>query len=209
MEIYHYDRDTFELKAVSEAKLDPREGKPMIPAFATTLVPPEATQNKVAVFISGAWKLVDDFRQVKYWKAWDTMKTIENLGETPPPEATMTPPPQSNPELYDLVQKQWVLNPERNKEFLRRGLQNTRDSLLSTMVHEVEGVGFVQVRPQDYLNFTSRIAAGVAREWVLADNTVAILTVAQMQECLDSGMAQAAAIWDNYIVELQALNASV
>lgn len=117
-----------------------------------------------------------------------------------------------------LIQDDWAemtaaeveahINPPPTNEQKRQQLQRDRDTALQQMVHWVEGVGPVQVRPQDYLNFTSRIAAGQDREWVLADNTTAMMTVDQMQECLDSGMAQGSQIWDDYIVSLKELNES-
>ncbi|MBE0435221.1 MAG: hypothetical protein IBX56_05385 [Methylomicrobium sp.] len=95
--------------------------------------------------------------------------------------------------------------PPPTREQARRGKQGERDTALSTMTHTVDGVGEVQIRPQDFVNFQMAIRLGVDREWVLADNTIGMLTVAQMNECLDAAAVMGAEIWDDYIAELRVL----
>ncbi len=115
-----------------------------------------------------------------------------------------------------LIQDDWVemteseldahINPPPTKEQQRNQSQCDRDNALNSMIHTIDGVGDVQVRPRDVINFQTALAGGQSREWVMADNSVATLTVEQMQECLDSGMDQGAAIWDSYIAALKELN---
>lgn len=85
-------------------------------------------------------------------------------------------------------------------------LQQVRDQSLQSMTHELANEAVVQVRPQDIINFQTAIQLGSDSEWVLADNTIRTLTVAEMQECLQAGMQQGKAIWDNYIASLKALS---
>jgi hypothetical protein len=74
------------------------------------------------------------------------------------------------------------------------------------MTHELSDGSVVQVRPQDIINFQTGIQLGETQDWVLADNSVRELTVAEMQECLQSGMIQGKAIWDNYTSQLKAMS---
>lgn len=112
---------------------------------------------------------------------------------------------QGTPEIENGEWRQtWNVVP-LTKEDLRRELQEQRDQALQQMQHEVEGVGVVQTRPQDIINFQTAISLGQTREWVLADNSVGTLTTEQMQECLQAGMTQGQLIWDDYIEELKLL----
>ena len=92
-----------------------------------------------------------------------------------------------------------------DKEELRQQLKATRDTSLQSITHDFLDGRIVQVRPQDLANFQLAIANGVDREWVMADNSVAVLTVSEMQAAMQSGIAQGEAIWDNYIAELKLL----
>ena len=91
------------------------------------------------------------------------------------------------------------------KEKLRLQLKDTRDTALQAITHDFLDGRIVQVRPEDLANFQLAIANGVSREWVMADNSVAVLTVEEMQAAMQSGIAQGEAIWDNYIAELKLL----
>ena len=91
------------------------------------------------------------------------------------------------------------------KEKLRQQLKDTRDTSLQDIVHDFLDGRVVQVRPQDLANFQLAIANGVSREWVMADNSVAVLTVAEMQTAMQSGIAQGEVIWDAYIAKLKLL----
>ena len=92
-----------------------------------------------------------------------------------------------------------------DKEELRQQLKATRDTALQATTHDFLDGRIAQVRPQDLANFQIAIANGVAREWVMADNSVAVLTVAEMQAAMQSGITQGEAVWDNYIAELKLL----
>ena len=91
------------------------------------------------------------------------------------------------------------------KEKLRQQLKANRDTALQAITHDFLDGRIVQVRPQELANFQLAIANGVSREWVMADNSVAMLTVEDMQSAMQSGIAQGEAIWDNYITELKLL----
>ena len=88
----------------------------------------------------------------------------------------------------------------------RQALKQQRDAALQDMVHDFGDGRIVQVRPQDKANFEIGIAGGVDEEWIAADNSIVILTVAEMEEAMQSGITQGKAIYANYITSLKALN---
>ena len=90
--IYNYDPQTSEYLHESVAALDPLEGQPLIPAFATTKMPPAVRQNEVAVFDGVLWKIVPDYRGLTYWLGDKSEHSIDQLGMTPPEDALDAPP---------------------------------------------------------------------------------------------------------------------
>ena len=91
------------------------------------------------------------------------------------------------------------------REQQRLALQRQRSEALQAITAEVGGK-VVQVRPQDGQNFQTAIAIGQPQRWILADNSVAVLTVEEMQDALQSGIAQAAEIWDEYATQIEIWN---
>lgn len=60
MKIYHYDQNTGEYLGDGEAAADPLEpGRWLIPAWATTIAPPEAVEGKVRYFDGLEWAYRD------------------------------------------------------------------------------------------------------------------------------------------------------
>ena len=87
----------------------------------------------------------------------------------------------------------------------RTALKTTRDADLKAITHTLEDGAIVQVRPSDLGTLNLAIAAGQSEDWLLADNTVRELTVAEMQEALLSGIEQGKVIWRVYTEELKQL----
>ena len=84
--------------------------------------------------------------------------------------------------------------------------QSKACSLSSTYTLTVATVDYVyQVRPQDLANFQISIDGAVSEEWVLADNTLRLTTIAELQEILVGGIAQGKAIWAIYKTTIGAL----
>ena len=52
MLIYHYNSLTAELVSTSEARLDPIDKKPRIPANATSIEPPTVGKKLIALFVN-------------------------------------------------------------------------------------------------------------------------------------------------------------
>lgn len=71
MNIYHYDKDTKEFTFSTMADLDPEETKlkghpvPLVPAYATTIEPPELKDNETLVFDieNKKWLIKPDYRK--------------------------------------------------------------------------------------------------------------------------------------------------
>jgi hypothetical protein len=104
----------------------------------------------------------------------------------------------------DIVSGEYTVEPLSTEE-LRSNLQAARDAALNEMTHTFSDNTVIQVRPSDLTNFNIAIQVGIDRDWIMANNTVRMTTVAEMQEAMNSGIAQAQAIWDQYAQELKAL----
>lgn len=89
-------------------------------------------------------------------------------------------------------------------EEARQAEKTARETALNSMTHTLADGAVVQTRPSDLTNFQIAIDIGLSKDWVLADNTVRLLTVAEMGECLMSGIGQADVIWTAYTDFLKA-----
>lgn len=102
MKLYHYDVVTGELAWESDARLDPLElargvERPLVPANATIVPPPEAGEAETPVFdpLTMEWRVDADFRGRPFYDSEGGVHFCA-LGETPDPEWT-TAPPQTTP----------------------------------------------------------------------------------------------------------------
>ncbi|BBF84870.1 phage tail fiber assembly protein [Aquitalea magnusonii] len=123
MHIYHYDPLTAVYLFAGEADPSPLEDEVwLIPAHATALPPPEA-DDKVAVFVDGAWQLQDEHRQIPLWQADGTPYSI---GETiaaqvyhglgPLPDWLTATPPPGQFMCWDHDQAKWKLDEDAQRE---------------------------------------------------------------------------------------------
>ena len=87
----------------------------------------------------------------------------------------------------------------------RMVLKSTRGSDLKAITHTLAGGAVVQVRPEDLANFNMAISEDLNEDWVMDNNDVRELTVAEMQECILSGIAQGKVIWKTYTDALKQL----
>jgi hypothetical protein len=109
-------------------------------------------------------------------------------------------------EFDEYINGAWVINLDLQKDSKREELKSARAKALSDIKHTVKDGSIYQVRPSDLSNFVMAIQEGKSEQWVLDNNTVRLTTIAEMQECLKSGIAQGKAIWRNHTDALQALN---
>jgi hypothetical protein len=101
--IYNYHPQSGEFLGTDQADTSPLEpGVFLMPAYATSVVPPAAGARQVAVFDGNGWQLKPDWRGHSYWLADGTPGSITELGVAPPAHALNTPPA---PPLHELKAK--------------------------------------------------------------------------------------------------------
>ena len=91
--IYNFDAETGAFQSATDARLDPIEGKPLVPANATLTEPPQAGDNEVAVWADDAWTIKPDHRDAEYWLADGSRHIVTEIGDVPPEGALETAPP--------------------------------------------------------------------------------------------------------------------
>lgn len=85
------------------------------------------------------------------------------------------------------------------KEATRIALKNKREADLQAIIHDFGDGRIVQVRPQDIGMFQLAIDKGTDTRWIMKDNTVAVLTVEELQDSLDIGLSKIEDIYNNYM----------
>ena len=84
MNIYHYDKATFEYYADGFARKSPLDNEWLIPAYATTIQPPMVIPGQIQCFIDGAWIIYDDHRgKVVYLKSNGSAYVVDFIGIIP------------------------------------------------------------------------------------------------------------------------------
>jgi hypothetical protein len=112
-------------------------------------------------------------------------------------------------EFDEWIDEAWVVNVALQKESQRNVLKSVREQSLSAIKHTIADGSVYQVRPSDLPNFSMAIQEGQPEEWVLDNNMTRLTTVAEMQECILSGIAQGKVIWRSHTDALKALNEQV
>lgn len=81
MEIWNYDSSTKELVGSSQARVDPMSPEQyLLPAFATTIRPPEKDEGCTIIFSGGQWIQVEDHRGETWWETYDRSVIIQKIG---------------------------------------------------------------------------------------------------------------------------------
>jgi hypothetical protein len=139
------------------------------------------------------------------------LKTVYSTGdktEIKIPENAPLPPSYTDikpSEFDEWLNGAWVINLDLQKDGKRNKLKSDRSKSLNDIKHTIADGSIYQVRPSDLPNFSLAIQENKSQDWVLDDNTVRLTTVAEMQECLNSGIAQGKAIWSKHTDALRAL----
>jgi hypothetical protein len=119
MKIYHYDSYTKKFFGSSDARLDPleseKQGKKiyLMPAFSTTIEPPEIGVNEAAIFdtTKKSWEIKIDYTMKPIYKKEDGSQNpmIEEFGVDIPDDCTTIPPPKDfkHPKFVD---EKWIDN---------------------------------------------------------------------------------------------------
>lgn len=180
MKYYIYSDDTKEFVGEGIAQESPREpGVFLLPRNATFVKPAEAPEGMVQCWRDNAWELVEDNRGAEFWNTgdkWDTPpQKMTVLG--PFPDGALLSPPEKSPE-------------ELTAEAMRQA-KASRSDAVSRITVEVDGMMFDgDEKSQDRMSraitmFTSSgLPADTTTAWVLADNTVAKVTIDQLTQAL-------------------------
>lgn len=90
-------------------------------------------------------------------------------------------------------------------EAQRQALKSQRDQALAGLTYSFPDGRTLQTRPIDAQNFKTAISLGHDIEFVCADDSVSLFTVAELQEALNAGIEQAKAVWLEYTNALKNL----
>lgn len=132
--IYHYSKDTNEFIKATEPRLDPIEGQPLIPAFATEIEPPLVPANSVAVFSGTDWIVYPDHRGTQYWEADHSEHIISNINELVPNGVALLPPPNENSILDNGSWRDPNAQEIDAEKTATSDIENTTDELLRAVV---------------------------------------------------------------------------
>jgi hypothetical protein len=144
-----------------------------------------------------------------------TMKSVYLIGDKSEVKIPENTPAQAGysdikpGEFDEWISGAWVVDVVLQKESQRNALKSVREQSLSAIRHTVSDGSIYQVRPSDLPNFSMAIQEGQPEEWVLDNNMTRLTTVAEMQECILSGIAQGKVIWRSHTDALKALNEQV
>lgn len=166
MNAYKYDSQTGEFVHEVLCQESPREpGQFLIPANATTVVPPEEQAGKARVWNGEEWGYRDDNRGKTMYSFDDSRQTStmsQILGEDVPEGWTLTPPPDSD-NKYTFVGGEW----------LPQSVEELREQLGETLWSNYKSYQRTYVDPED-LTLANTCAAGgsekgaAVQQWVLA-----------------------------------------
>ena len=198
MMLYKYDPATKELTGSKLAQRRPN-GQPITDVLnATTVEPPVLEDKHQAVWNGESWDVVEDHRQkpgvegsgTPYWlpgDAWNTpARYMTELG--PLPEGAMLEAPAKTDE-------------ELAAEELAQAKAERADAV-SKIVVTVDGMVFDgDETSQERMSrtITAAVATGedmsATTTWVLADNTVAQVSITQLAQALRAAGEQQTALW--------------
>lgn len=143
MEIFNYHPLTGEFLGTGVADDNPLDpANPIVPGYATSIAPPQATERRVAVCRDaaghapqngpeGAWTLVPDYRAVPLFRTadgstFDLGHEYNGLGDLPP-FLTDAPRPSA---AHEWVNDDWVLNSQLETQQLAATARAQRDAML-------------------------------------------------------------------------------
>jgi hypothetical protein len=145
----------------------------------------------------------------------NTMKSVYLIGDKSEVRIPENKPAQAGysdikpGEFDEWVDGVWVVDVVLQKESQRNALKSVREQALFNVKHTIADGSIYQVRPSDLPNFSMAVQEGQPEEWVLDNNMTRLTTVAEMQECILSGIAQGKVIWRSHTDALKALNEQV
>lgn len=216
MQTYKFNAETKEYLYAEEAFLDPLEskvqGKPvyLLPADSTFTAPLAPKDGYAVVWNGKVWEYIEDHRQKQdrngehltgqgtpYWMPKDTWQTparyMAELGKLP--EGAMLKVPEKPAEV--------VAEEELAKA------KGERAIAVASITVEVDGMVFDgDEKAQERMNRAVTLADSPEEttEWVLHDNTIAIVTAEQLRKaCKLAGKAQTA-LWTKPYTDIVTVN---
>lgn len=208
MKAYMYDPEQeYKFKEEVECQRDPKEsdrvGKDvwLLPANATYEQPPSAESGYVILFRDGHWAKLKDLRGKEYWIVADgyygTPQKMEDYGDLP--EGCSFDRPPMTAEEQEQADAQAAIEAEQKKMEQAKAERADAVSRLTVTVNNM-----VFDADETSQNRMSRVVAGAqalgidqntTQVWVLADNTVATPTVAQLAQALKLAGEAQTALW--------------
>ena len=205
MQTYKFDHETKEYLHAEEAFLDPLEskaqGKPvyLLPADSTFTAPLKAKEGYAVCWNGMVWKYIEDHRQ-KY----DTGGTLIKDTGTPywMPKDNWQTPARYMKDLGKLPDGAVLNKPEKPIEVVAEEIlfiaKAERATAVAAITVEVDGMIFDgDEKAQERMARAVTLADSPEEttEWVLHDNTIAIVTAEQLRKaCKLAGKAQTA-LW--------------
>ena len=101
MKIYNYNESGVFISE-QEARIDPLEGNYLIPRNSTTVEPPSPSGGEALLFSNGKWSSVPDFRGYIGYDPDGGEHSISEVGITPDPQWSTTPPPVTSLQISSL-----------------------------------------------------------------------------------------------------------
>lgn len=193
MQYYSYTADTNEFIGQGTAQLDPLESKKqghevwLLPKNATFAAPLDEKDGFARIWNGTAWKYIEDNRGTEYWLPGDTWETpareIKELGTLP--DGAMLERPAKPQEQIE-------------KEQLEQAKAERAEAVENITV-EVDGMVFdgnedAQRRITIALT-TSDLTGQSEVEWVLKNNTTAMVTRKQLEQVLILSMQKMQELW--------------
>lgn len=121
MEVYNYDPNTNEFIDASLAKVDVRASQRLgeevylLPANATFEKPPTVSKGFVAVFVNGAWDVVEDNRKTIIYDKENPAQSILVNFLGPISKGFTTQKPDCPFPMWDEANNKWIVNEEKRQ----------------------------------------------------------------------------------------------
>lgn len=147
--------------------------------------------------LTGAWTHDDGTKYPKDWVDGAEPQQLIDIGvET---VADIDPPNHDQKTQYITEQADgsYIISPLTIDQ-VRSIAKNELTANLNNMSYVYPDGRIIQTRPSDLTNLQLTIAKGVNEEWVMTNNTLSILTPAELQEALDAGITNGSIYWDEY-----------
>lgn len=174
MKIYYYNPETKEYIIEGESQeniLNPDE--PIIPAWSTTVKPPNKKDNYTIVWNGNNWDYKKDYRGQTWYNAnTKQMEVINFIGDLPnyyyPPDSAIANPPEGEYWEYDSKTDTWVGNALLYKQYIYGNANDYWNLKLSTP-YEFEGHSYLPEWRDLYTSIYFALNNGVKDSYRLQD----------------------------------------